>query len=155
MKTSPQVIKCLQTAAASESHAVIQYMANAACLENWGLEKLAKKFAKEAEEERGHLGRFLDRIAFVESYPEFGVEAPAEVKTVGDVINGTLALEKQAVSQYQGCIDLCWKTDDKGTATLFQDILKDEEDHLNWVEGQKNLLDTLGEKLYTMLWVRK
>lgn len=154
MKTAPQVVKCLQSAAASESHAVLQYMADAACLENWGLSELAQKFKAEADEEKGHLAQFLDRIAFVESYPEFEVEAPEEVKTVAGVINMALKMEQEAVSQYQGCVEICWKTDDKGTGGLFLNILKDEEWHLNWLEGEKNLLDNLGEKMYILKWLK-
>lgn len=152
MKTKEAVKKCLQTAAASEAHAVVQYKGDAACLAAWGIPRLAKKFKGEAKDEAHHLQKFLDRIAFVESYPEFEVEAPEERKGVQDLILGALALEQEAVSQYQSCAAISRNAGDEGTACLFLHVLKDEEDHLMWLEGQKYLLDKLGEKDYTTLW---
>lgn len=153
MKTTEPVKKCLQSAAAAEAHAVVQYAGDAACLDNWGLPKLAEKLKKESLEEKGHLDRLLERIAFVEAYPEFDIDSPTYNKSLPEVIANTLKLEQEAVSMYQGCVEVAWKSSDKGSAELFLKILKDEEEHLNWLEGQKILLDKLGEGLYTSRWM--
>lgn len=153
MKTTETIKKCLRSAAGSEAHAVVQYLADSACLENWGIPKLAEKVKKEAGEEQGHLYKLLERMTFVEATPEFEVESPVYSKSVGEIINKQLEMERGAVSLYQGCVDLAMKTDDKGTGFVFLKILEEEEGHLNWLEGQKSLLDKLGEKDYTLYWL--
>lgn len=152
MKTSETVKKCLQNAAAAETKASVQYRGDAGCLQAWGIPKLAEKMRDEAEDEQKHLQKFLDRIGFVEAYPEFEVESPEHRKDVAAVITGALEMEKEAVAQYQSCAAISRNSGDEGTACLFLEILKDEEQHLAWLEGQKYLLDDLGEKGYTSLW---
>lgn len=153
MKTTETIKKTLHVAAASEAHATLQYAADAATVDNWGIPRLAERFKKESAEEASHLQRFLDRIAFVECDPSFPVEDTLPRKSVTAIINAQLEMEQTAVDQYQESAEIAWKTNDKGTASLFLDILKDEEGHLNWLEGQKSLLDTLGEKMYILHWI--
>ncbi|HEX2130562.1 MAG TPA: bacterioferritin, partial [Actinophytocola sp.] len=116
---------------------------------NWGLTKLAAYTRSESMDEMRHAERITDRILFLEGLPNYQRLFSLRVgQTVREQLESDLAIELEVVDRLKPGITMCREKGDHTTATLFEDILADEEHHIDYLQTNLELIDKLGEQLY-------
>ena len=148
MKGNPTVIEALLKACAAEVRSHVQYRQDAAVLENLGLPALAAYLIGRAGEESEHLKKYLARLTFLEGAPAFQPTATVYAADVLAVLNGQLALELQASADYQAAGDMAAAAGDAVTRDLFAEIEADEQEHVNWLEGELAIIGRFGIEAY-------
>ena len=152
MKGKREVIDILNEALKLELGAVNQYWLHYRMLENWGFTKLAKKERAESIEEMQHADRLVARIIFLEGHPNLQTVAPLRIgQNVKEVLEADLAGEYDARSSYKKSRDICHEAGDYVSMKLFEELLHDEEGHIDFLETQLSLLESLGDKKYGLL----
>ena len=152
MKGEAQVIERLNEALFLELGAVNQYWVHFRMLDDWGFTKLAKKERAESIEEMHHADRLIERIIFLEGHPNLQRVAPLRIgQNVKEVLEADLAGEYDARTAYKASREICDKLGDYVSKELFDDLLEDEEGHINFLETQLDLLDKIGAQNYGQL----
>lgn len=152
MQGKDRVIARLNEALFLELGAVNQYWLHYRLLEDWGYAKLAKKEREESVEEMHHADRIVARIIFLEGHPNLQTLAPLRIgQSVREVLEADLAGELDAVASYARSREICHEEGDYVTMKLFEDLLADEEGHVDFLETQLALLDRIGEERYGLL----
>ena len=149
MRGDAEIIALLNDQLTSELTAVNQYFLHAKMQQNWGLTKLAAYTRAESLDEMRHAERITDRILFLEGLPNYQRLFSLRVgQTVREQLESDLAIEVEVVERLRPGITMCRDKGDHTTATLFEDILADEEHHIDYIQTNLELIDKLGEQLY-------
>ena len=152
MKGDKQVIERLNEALFLELGAVNQYWLHYRLLDDWGYTKLAKKEREESIEEMHHADRLVERIIFLEGHPNLQSVAPLRIgQNVKEVLESDLAGEYEARTSYKRSREICNELGDYVTMKLFEELLADEEGHIDFLETQLDLIASLGEEKYGLL----
>jgi bacterioferritin len=152
MKGKKEVIDILNEALKHELGAVNQYWLHYRMLDNWGFTKLAKKERKESIEEMQHADKLVVRIIFLEGLPNLQYIAPLMIgQNLKEVLECDLKGEFNARDLYTRGRDVCRTHEDYVSMQLFEDLLKDEENHIDFLETQLDLLDKIGVENYGQL----
>ena len=152
MKGETQIIERLNEALFLELGAVNQYWLHYRLLDDWGFTRLAKKEREESIEEMHHADRIIARIIFLEGHPNLQSLAPLRIgQNVKEVLEADLAGEYDARTSYKRSREICHEAGDYVTMELFEDLLKDEEGHIDFLETQLQLLGSIGETKYGQL----
>jgi len=152
LKGDKKVIERLNEALFLELGAVNQYWLHYRLLQDWGLTKLASKERAESIEEMHHADKLTDRIIFLEGHPNLQTVAPLRIgQTVKEVLESDLAGEYEARNSYKESRDICHEAGDYVSMKLFEELMIDEEGHIDFLETQLELLESLGEKKYAQL----
>ena len=150
MKGDSKVIEYLNKGLRSELTAVNQYWLHYRLLDNWGLKDLAKQWRKESIEEMNHADKFIERILFLEGFPNLQVLDPLRIgQSIKEMLDSDLAAEHSARSLYQEAATHCHSVKDYVSKDLFEELMRDEEHHIDFLETQLDLVDKLGVELYT------
>jgi len=150
MKGDKKVIEYLNKGLRSELTAINQYWLHYRILDNWGLKEMAKTWKKESIEEMVHADRFVDRILFLEGFPNMQQLDPLRIgENVKEVIECDLKAEIEARSLYQEAAKHCREVGDYPSEDLFKALMKDEEGHIDFLETQLELISRIGLELYT------
>ncbi|MGB9757078.1 MAG: bacterioferritin [Candidatus Bipolaricaulaceae bacterium] len=149
MKGNPKVIEALNQRISEELSAVLQYMVHAELLENWGYKKLAEIVEKRAIKEMEHWEKLVARIIFLEGEPQVTKVAPVHIgKDVENIHKNDLEVEYAADRAYNETIKLAAEVGDNGTKVLLEEILNDEEEHIDWLEAQLDEIRQMGLAAY-------
>ncbi|NVO17958.1 MAG: bacterioferritin [Rhodoplanes sp.] len=149
MKGDAKVIEYLNKGLRSELTAINQYWLHYRMLENWGYRDLAKKWRKEAIEEMEHADKFVDRILFLDGFPNLQVLDPLQIgQTVKEILEADLAAEQGARALYQEAAAYSNSVKDFPSRDLFEELMADEEGHIDFLETQLDLVAKLGQELY-------
>jgi len=152
MKGNKEVIERLNEALFLELGAVNQYWLHYRLLDDWGFQKLAKKEREESIEEMNHADKIIERIIFLEGHPNLQKLAPLRIgQNLKEVLEADLAGEKDAWDSYTKSRDICEKAGDHVTKNLFEELIADEEGHIDFLETQLELLETIGAEKYGQL----
>jgi bacterioferritin len=117
--------------------------------ENWGYQRLWKKIREESLEEMKHADELVERILFLEGVPNLQKLGKINVgQTVAEQFKLDLAVEYDAVKRLNESIELCRAKGDAGSRELLEHMLRQEEEHVDWLESQQDLLDQIGEQNY-------
>jgi bacterioferritin len=150
MQGDARVIEYLNRGLRSELTAVNQYWLHYRVLDNWGYKELAKKWRKESIEEMEHADRFVQRIIFLEGFANLQVLDPLRIgQTVEEIIAADLAAERDAHRLYTEAADYCFSVRDYVSKELFDHLLEDEEEHIDFLETQQDLIKQVGIQLYS------
>ncbi len=150
MKGDPKVIEYLNKGLRSELTAINQYWIHYRMLDNWGLKNLAKKWRAESIEEMHHADRFTDRIIFLDGFPNMQVLDPLHIgQNVKEILECDLQAEIGARALYQEAAAYCNTVKDFPSRNLFEDLMKDEEGHIDFLETQLDLVSKIGVELYS------
>lgn len=149
MKGKKQVIDRLNKLLADELTAINQYMVHSEMCNDWGYGKLHEAIEKRAIDEMKHAEKLIGRIIFLESEPTvsklnkimIGKDIPTQFKN-------DHAAEVDAIKAYNDAIKLCVEQGDNGTREMLEDILEDEENHIDWIESQLDQIDQMGISEY-------
>lgn len=149
MQGDNKVIELLNEQLTSELTAINQYFLHSKMQANWGMTKLAQHTRSESLEEMRHAEWLTDRILFLEALPNYQRLFTLRIgQTVREQLEADLAIEVEVLERLKPGIAMCRERSDITTANLFEDILRDEEQHIDYLETQLELLDKLGEQLY-------
>jgi bacterioferritin len=152
MKGNEKVIERLNQALFLELGAVNQYWLHYRLTDDWGFKKLAKKEKEESIEEMNHADRLVERIIFLEGHPNLQTLAPLRIgQNVKEVLEADLAGEYEARAAYKESREICRDLGDYVTMALFEDLLSDEEGHIDFLETQLDLYKSIGEQNYGLL----
>lgn len=149
MKGNDLVLKTLNDLLADELTAINQYMVHAEMCDNWGYEDLAEVIEKRAIQEMKHAEKHIARILFLEGKPT--VSVLNKINIGGDVLaqlQNDHAAEVGAINGYNKGIKQAGDLGDNGTREMLEDILVDEEAHIDWIEAQLDQIDQMGIQLY-------
>ncbi len=149
MKANEEVIAVLQDVLCAELTAVNQYFIHARMCENWGLKRLAEHTRKESIEEMQHAQRVIDRILYFDGQPNMQKYMKINVgRTVREQFQYDLEVEYQAGPRLNRGIEVAREKGDNGTRALLEEILKDEEEHVDWLEAQLGIVKEIGADNY-------
>ena len=149
MKGKQQVIDVLNEALKHELGAVNQYWLHYRMLENWGFTRLGKKERKESIEEMQHADKLVARIIFLEGLPNMQQIAPLMIgQNLQEVIECDLKGEYLAQELYSKARAICRTHEDYVSMAIFEELLADEESHIDFLETQLDLVAKLGLQLY-------
>ncbi|HEY6425514.1 MAG TPA: bacterioferritin, partial [Pseudonocardiaceae bacterium] len=144
-----EILALLNEQLTSELTAINQYFLHAKMQANWGFTKLAEHTRAESIEEMHHAERITDRILFLEGLPNYQRLFSLRVgQTVREQLESDLAVEMEVLARLRPGIALCREKGDITTANIFEDILADEENHIDYLETNLELMEKLGEQLY-------
>jgi len=148
MKGSPKVIEELNKALREELTAINQYFLHAEMSENWGYERLSEYIKKQSIGEMKHAEVLMERILFLDGTPTMKPLDLTIGKNVQEMLQSDLDLELSAVQQYNAAIQVAVAEKDNGSRDLFVELLKDEEEHVDWLEAQIHQIKELGYERY-------
>ena len=149
MKGDVRVVEYLNRGLRSELTAVSQYWLHFRVLNDWGYVELAKFWRKESIEEMNHADRFIDRILFLDGFPNLQELDPLRIgQTVQEIIECDLAAENEARALYLEAARYCDSVNDRVSKRLFEDLAEDEEGHIDFLETQLSLIGQIGLPLY-------
>ena len=149
MKGDAKVVEYLNRGLRSELTAVSQYWLHFRLLNDWGYVDLAKFWRKESIEEMNHADRFIDRILFLDGFPNLQELDPLKIgQNVQEIIECDLAAENEARALYLEAAKYCDSINDRVTKILFEERAADEEGHIDFLETQLDLIGQIGLPLY-------
>ncbi len=149
MKGNERILEKLNDLLADELTAINQYMVHSEMCDNWRYERLHKADEKRAIDEMKHAEKLIARILFLEGRPivsklkEIHIGPDVEAQHKYD-----LQSEHDAVKSYNQGINLAIEVSDGGTRELLEHIIKDEEDHVDWLEAQLDQIKQMGVANY-------
>ncbi len=149
MKGKPEVLAVLYEMLKEELGAINQYILHSEMCENWGYKRLSSNIKKQSMGEMKHAEKLIERILFLDGMPKMDEMAKLNIgKDVKQQLENDLALERMAVGAYNQAIETCRKVGDNATADFLKPILRDEEEHVDFLEQQLGLIDQLGLQNY-------
>jgi bacterioferritin len=149
MRGEPRVIEYLNTGVRSELTAINQYWLHYRLLDNWGYKTLAKKWREESMEEMQHADKLIVRIIFLDGMPNLQVLDPLHIgQNVKEVLDCDLQSELTARALYEEAATYCHSVKDYVSRDLFEELMHDEEEHIDFLETQLDLVAKLGLELY-------
>jgi bacterioferritin len=155
MKGDKKIIDILNDVLTAELTAINQYFLHAEMCENWGYERLFHEIRKHSIGEMKHAEEVIERILFLEGLPNVQRLGKINIgENVPEMFRVDLALEMDAVKRLNDGIEACREADDNNSRHLLEEILEDEEEHIDWIEAQIALLDQVGAQNYLAQQIR-
>jgi len=149
MKGNPQIIDKLNLLLADELTAVNQYIVHSEMCANWGYAALHKHIEERAIEEMKHAESLIARLLFLEGTPTVSNLNPMHIGNSVEVqLKNDLQSEIGADKLYNEAIRQAVELNDNGTRELFEKILGDEEEHIDWIEAQLDQIGQMGIQNY-------
>jgi bacterioferritin len=149
MKGNDEIVKVLNDVLCAELTAINQYFIHARMRQNWQYKRLADYTYKESLGEMKHAQVIIDRILYFDAAPNMQkymkINVGPDVKRQHEF---DLQLEYDAVERLNAGIALCTAKGDNGSRALLEDILKSEEEHIDWLEAQLHQIEELGYANY-------
>ena len=147
MKGNDKVISALNEVLTRELTAINQYFLHSRMLSDWGLAKLAKLEYDASIDEMKHADELIKRILFLEGLPNLQKLGKLNIgQNIKEILESDLKVENEACPALKEHIKLCEQEADYVTRDLFLDILRSEEEHVDWLETQLELLNKVGEQ---------
>ncbi len=149
MQGNPKVVAALNDALKEELTAINQYFLHAEMCENWHYDKLGNYIKKQSIDEMKHAEVLIERILFLDGTPNMTELMKLTVgQNVREQIESDLNLEISAVAMYNSFIQIARDEGDNVSRELFERLLKDEEDHVDWLEAQVHQIREIGYERY-------
>ena len=149
MKGNQKILETMNTLLADELTAISQYMVQSEMCADWGYEKLHEVIEKRAIDEMKHAEKLIGRIIFLEGQP---IVSNLNKINIGQTVNvqhkNDHEAEEVAIKAYNEAIKLAVEVGDNGSRDLFEEILEDEEEHIDWIESQLDQIDQMGFQIY-------
>lgn len=145
MRGSQKVIEQLNAALSSELTAIVQYMTQAEMCDNWGYKRLGALTKARAMQEMKHAEGLIERIIFLDGTPTINVALTPKIgANVQEQLEIDLKDEHEAVRQYNDSVKVCVAEKDDGSREMFEHMIEDEEDHVEFLEAQLHSIKEMG-----------
>ncbi|WP_096786668.1 bacterioferritin [Rhodobacter sp. CZR27] len=152
MQGDPKVIDYLNAALRSELTAVSQYWLHYRLQQDWGFGNIAAKSREESIEEMHHADKLIERIIFLQGHPNLQRLDPLRIgQNLRETLEADLAAEHDARTLYIEARNHCEQVGDYVSKNLFEELIADEEGHIDFLETQIDLMGTIGEQNYGLL----
>ena len=152
MKGNDEIIAILNRVLRNELTAINQYFLHSRMFRDWGIKELAEHEYKESIEEMQHADSLVERILFLEGLPNLQDIGKLMIgENVREMLECDLKLENAAIPDLREGIELCERVNDYVSRQLLDDILKNEEEHVDWLEAQFDLIERMGIENYVQL----
>ena len=148
MRGNDQVIAQLNQALKEELTAINQYFLHAEMCHNWGYHKLGDYIKKQSIDEMKHAEELLERLLFLDAIPKMEYMALSVGSNVKEQLEADLKLEVNAVEMYNTAVKVSREAGDDASRALFSELLKDEEEHVDWLEAQLQQIKDMGYERY-------
>jgi bacterioferritin len=156
MQGDPKVIEQLNSALKEELQAINQYFLHAEMCENWGYERLSEYIKKQSIDEMKHAEALIERILFLDGTPNMKEPMTLTIgRNVREQIKSDLDLEVHAVKMYNNAVNIAREASDNASRELFERLVKDEEEHVDWLEAQVHLIEEIGYERYLSEQIRE
>jgi bacterioferritin len=156
MQGNAKVIAALNEALTEELTAINQYFLHAELCENWHYEKLGGYIKKQSIDEMKHAEELIERILFLDATPNMTEPMTINIgKNVREQLESDLKLEIAAVAMYNRSAQLAREEGDNGSRELFEKLLRDEEEHVDWLEAQLHQIKEMGYERYLSQQIRE
>lgn len=156
MRGHERIIALLNDVLTAELTAINQYFVHAKMCENWGYHRLYTRVREESFGEMKHADHLIERILYLEGVPNMQRLGKVNVgETVPEQLRLDLELERAALKLLNDGVETSRSLGDNGTRHLLEEILRGEEDHVNWIEAQLAQIQQLGEAHYLAQQVKK
>ena len=118
-------------------------------LKDWGYHSLGDKEYEESVDEMKHADQIIERTLFLEGLPNLQNLGKLRIgEDIPEILQCDLDLELDALPDLQAAITYCESHKDFVSRDLFDSILKSEEEHVDWLETQLGLIDSMGVENY-------
>ena len=146
MKGNSKIIEALNSILALELTAMDQYFIHSEMYADWGINKLYERISHEFDDEKGHAKALIERILFLEGFPDMATRVPLKIgQVVPDMLNNDLQVEYEVRQALVDTIKLCEAEQDYHTREILEKLLDDTEvDHAWWLEKQLGLIERIG-----------
>ena len=149
MKGDANVIRVLNRILTGELSAINQYFLHARMQKNWGYVKIADKVYKESIDEMRHADQLIERILYLDGLPNLQKLNPINIgETVHEQLKSDFEMEQVALKDLRDAIKVCWEATDYTSKILLENILRSEEEHVDWIEAQLSIINDIGVELY-------
>ncbi|MBW2451475.1 MAG: bacterioferritin [Deltaproteobacteria bacterium] len=149
MKGNKSLIDALNERLSEELSAINQYFVHAEMCEDWGYGILHSAIKQRSIQEMKHAEKLIERILFLEGKPIVSKLGPITIgKKVEEMLQKDWNSEADAIKKYNETIKLAVEVGDNGTKTILEEILKDEEGHIDWLEEQQDQIEQMGIQCY-------
>jgi bacterioferritin len=148
MRGIPQVIDQLNQALREELTAINQYFLHAEMCHNWGYHKLGDYIRKQSIDEMKHAEELIERLLFLDATPKMEYLDLTVGTSVRTQLESDLKLEEKAVAMYNKAVQVARDAGDDTSRELFSKLLKDEEEHVDWLEAQMHQIKEMGYERY-------
>ena len=156
MRGNPDVIAKLNEALQEELTAINQYFVHAEMCDNWGFDRLHDAIRKESISEMKHAEELIERVLFLEGIPNVQRLGKINIgENVPEILKLDLALEMDALPRLNKGIETCREAGDNNSRHLLEEILEDEEEHVDWIEAQLALIEQVGPQHYLAQQIRE
>ncbi|MDH1469289.1 bacterioferritin [Shewanella sp. GD03713] len=149
MKGHPKVVGQLNRVLTCELTAINQYFLHARMFKHWGLEKLNHVEYKKSIQDMKHADKLIERVLFLEGLPNLQQLEKLRIgEHTQEMLDCDLAMVQEQLILLRDAISLCEAEQDYVSRDLLEDILEDEEEHLDWLESQQELISLTGIQNY-------
>lgn len=149
MKGHPKVVGQLNRVLTCELTAINQYFLHARMFKHWGLEKLNHFEYKKSIQDMKHADKLIERVLFLEGLPNLQQLEKLRIgEHTQEMLDCDLAMVQEQLTLLRDAISLCEAEQDYVSRDLLEDILEDEEEHLDWLESQQELISLTGIQNY-------
>jgi len=148
MRGNPEVIAQLNHALKEELTAINQYFLHAEMCENWGYHRLGNYIKKQSIDEMKHAEELIERLLFLDATPKMEFMELSVGANVRAQLEADYKLEVNAVAMYNNAVRISREQGDDASRELFSKLLKDEEDHVDWLEAQLHQIQEMGYERY-------
>lgn len=156
MKGNPAIVDRLNELLTFELTAINQYWLHARLCEHWGYERFWKKLREESIGEMKHADKLVERVLFLDGLPNLQRLAKLTVgENVVEILKNDLEVEKRGQGMLNEGIEACRAAGDNGSRELLEEILRDTEEHLDWLESQLSLVEQVGEQNFLAQQIRE
>ena len=146
---SPRVVELLNDALTFELSVTNMYFLHARMLDNWGLGKLGKVFYDISIDEMKDADSLINRILMYDGHPNVQkLNAITIGESAEEMLKLALDSEIAAVKQFNASAQECHDLGDHGTASVFEEMAREEADHADYFESQLDAIRLVGVQQY-------
>jgi bacterioferritin len=146
---SPRVVELLNDALTFELTVTNTYFLHARMLDSWGFPRLGKVFYDLSIDEMKDADALINRILLFDGHPNVQrLNAITVGENAEEMLRLALSSEHAAVAQFNASAEECHQLGDHGTASVFEEMVREEEEHADWFESQLDAIERVGLSQY-------
>jgi bacterioferritin len=149
MKAKEGVITILNKILTADLTAINQYFVHAKMCANWGYERLHRKVRERSIDEMKDADELIGHILYLEGVPNVQRMNTVQVgETVAEQLKLDLKAEQEMLTLLNEGIVHCTKVTDFTTRHMLEDMAKDVDVHIDWIETQQETIKQVGLENY-------